>query len=257
MDSLPVEPQGNYQYINNIKNESNTHSNLITSSLLYYIFTVVSISCISLGKIPNGEVMVCCCFPSQFSSLSEIAAGTLTSAMVGVCNIYKTPESFAQRGSCCTFSNTPLPVALNRGIWLCSSMLLTAKSASLIQKTFSGRSFIHAQVHWSQELIPPGAAFTVHDENQCINIPAPFTLKGDNFEASVLYCFPKFSHKIKCQLPTMVSYFILCFLLPSLPLSLLFTSVSLPCLRATLRELCRRKGSSAVWKVEAYWRTLG
>lgn len=209
-----------------------------------------------MGKIPNDEVMVCWCFPSQFSSLSEVAAGTLTWAMVGICNIYKTPESFAQRGSCCTFSNTPLPIALNRGIWLCSSMLLTAKSASLNQRTFSGRSLHSCPSSLKVKLIPPGAAFTVNDENQCINIPAPFTLKGDNFEASVLYCFPKFSHKIKCQLPTMVSYFILCFLLPSLPLSLLFTSVYLAS-GATLRELCRRKGSSAVWKVEAYWRTLG
>lgn len=89
------------------------------------------------------------------------------------------------------------------------------KSASLVQRTFSGRSLRPSSLKAGAD--SPGAAFTVNDGNQCINIPAPFTLKGDNFEGKCSLLFPGVSHKIKCQLPTMRLLFHIVLPVPSFP----------------------------------------
>lgn len=164
-----------------------------------------------------------------------------------------------QRSSCHTFSSTPLSISLNLAISLCSSMLLTAKSASLSQRTFSGRSLPSCPCVLQAGTDSPRSSPPVNDRNWCISTPAPFTLKGDNVEANIGYNFPKFSHRIKFQLSTMIAYSICAFCwLPSLPCitSFHFCPSTLP-QGPLLRELCIREGSSAVWKVEAYWRTLG
>lgn len=87
----------------------------------------------------------------------------------------------------------------------------------------------------------------VNDGNQCIKTPALCTLQGDNVEASVLPYFPKFFHiGIKFQLPTMLGYFMFCFLWTALPsLCALLCWCSLPLASGPPSDSCG-KGRRAV-----------
>lgn len=112
-----------------------------------------------------------------------------------------------------------------------------------------------------QELTPPGAALTSEWRKSVRKCSSSFTRKEDNSEAGGLRCFPKFVCGIKFQLPTDSLFGIVlstgCPLVPVSLLSFLFwCSLRLP-QGPLLREPCEREESSAVWKVEAYWRTLG
>lgn len=136
------------------------------------------------------------------------------------CAAFSTVEDgslLPQRASCCTFRSTPLPrLSLGHCISLCPSMLLVAAPASLSRRTFSGRPLcpcpcaLQAGTNSQEQLSP------VSDASQCRNAPASSTLKADNCEASVLHCFPKSVHRVKFQLPTVIAYLVLYFLLAAL-----------------------------------------
>lgn len=54
-----------------------------------------------MGKISYGGIIVCCdSLPN--SEFSELAAGALKSAMMGVCSIIKYQGLLPQKGSCYT-----------------------------------------------------------------------------------------------------------------------------------------------------------
>lgn len=95
-------------------------------------------------------------------------------------------------------------------------MLLTAISAHLSQRTFSGRLLCSSHCTAGRNQLPQEQPSPVSDRNQCINTPVPFILKGNNFEVGVLHYFSKFFHKIKFKLPTMIASFMLYFLLAAL-----------------------------------------